>query len=285
MTECFWPLGFDGASHPAWEAFHWVERGYGLVALRTSHNRYLTATEDGTILAHHKRLEGSGIFFAVWHSDTAFSLRTVYGSFVRVQADGSLRADSASGPAEQGIFRRVARNDGTYKLLTSLGRPLVAQRQCQPVCTTEQASYHPLDMPGRPASYGGDASTCQARCAASPGCTHFTYVASERSCHLAAPGASLQEGVAGAAAGPARCDAMMVMRRYFEPEAARPFLKQPRSWALIAFLMVASLTALTATGAAARWAAARGPGDNARSISFAELLSPTAGAESEESLE
>jgi len=70
-------------------------------------------------------------------------------------------------------------------------------------CFQENMGYKPLDMPGQQRSHEDNAAACQARCARTPGCAHFTFWG-DGGCHLqnSAANAEKQNGLT---AGPPQC--------------------------------------------------------------------------------
>jgi len=85
-------------------------------------------------------------------------------------------------------------------------------------CYLADTSYHPLDMPGQAPTSGGNAQSCQQKCAGTQGCAHFSLLP-DGSCHLQASYASSVPHPR-ATAGPARC-------AIFRPNAMESSENQP----------------------------------------------------------
>jgi len=91
-------------------------------------------------------------------------------------------------------------------------------------CYMADTSYHPLDMPGQVPTTGGDAQSCQKKCARIEGCAHFSLLP-DGSCHFQASYASSVPHPR-ATAGPAHCAPFrpnaMVASEDQQPPAAAP---------------------------------------------------------------
>lgn len=68
----------------------------------------------------------------------------------------------------------------------------------------ESIDYRPTDMPGKSRTVQPSTFACQALCASTPGCAHFTWYA-DQGCHLKDETAVRIAGSAGALSGPTAC--------------------------------------------------------------------------------
>lgn len=73
------------------------------------------------------------------------------------------------------------------------------------LCSEHGISYLPLDMDGTFPKVVKDVSRCQARCAETRGCAHYSYWTPARHCHIQAAGAARLKGQLLFVAGPPRC--------------------------------------------------------------------------------
>jgi len=72
-------------------------------------------------------------------------------------------------------------------------------------CFSGDVKYEPLDMPWQGPTPARSAEHCQARCARTAGCAHFTWWSDTWNCHLQEYDAE-PEAAAGAVSGPSDCD-------------------------------------------------------------------------------
>jgi len=72
-------------------------------------------------------------------------------------------------------------------------------------CYIRGANYWPLDMPGGGGRTHTDLAECQARCAKTPGCAHFSWW-NDGGCHLQDGNAQLNANQPAATSGPRSCD-------------------------------------------------------------------------------
>ncbi|CAE8614660.1 unnamed protein product [Polarella glacialis] len=80
-------------------------------------------------------------------------------------------------------------------------------------CFFSQAKFEPLDMPGHGRTFARTANECQARCARTPGCAHFTLLPTSQAgragsmsyCHLQEYRAQMVAGPHESVAGPSDC--------------------------------------------------------------------------------
>lgn len=268
---CDWDLGFEEHPTNGWDVFEWVEQGQNKVSLLTFHDKFVGTEPDGTVRADFEQEPSdAGIFNVVWHDNQTLSFRTANRMFITASADGRLFARSTNvGVREK--FTRIFHEDGTVSLAAWTGKRLIAERVCMPTCAQKDSEYLPLDKIAE-VTWGGDAVDCQKKCAENSLCTFFTFIRSDRSCHLTGPDAQLRVGQAGDVAGTATCNPedMMVMRRYSQPPVSHRTTSVQQTWTVLGFVGLIMTPGVIASMAFIRRAF---PCDGSvRSVSRGELL-------------
>lgn len=84
-------------SQSAFDTFEIYEHKDGALSLKSCHDKYVIAKEDGQLLAHSKSFGDIAAKFEVLtHDGETISLRSAYGKYVVAHANGKLFANSAS---------------------------------------------------------------------------------------------------------------------------------------------------------------------------------------------
>lgn len=220
---CSWPLRLTSKPTVSQQEFQWIEQLPGWVALfSVSNSRYVTAEEDGTLSASLKAMPPrGGIFRVLWRANDSLVLRTEFGHYVTTLPDGSVGGTHSMEEAQQLQLHERANGMVFFSTVTATGladrdqQVLVTQgRFCAPGCAKESSARFAEGSLSKDLTVESDASSCQARCRTTQGCTYFTYIMPDHSCHLAGSEASKELVVLGALSGPASCDGLFVVRRY-----------------------------------------------------------------------
>lgn len=237
-----------------WESFklsHHRHLFKDYVALRTFYGRYLVVEPDGFASAASHAVSYWELFHMEEHASGNVTFRSVNGKYLRAEGYGSVHATSeAVGSAE--TFAKVANADGTISLRASNGKYLSALRTCADDppdgCFEKDVAYLPLDMLGTEMTREALPSLCQARCASTDGCSHFSFYPEGGFCHLQAASALHTPLSLGALAGPQHCSVLATVRRDLLP--SRGLLRgvplhSPRLGALafVTFLITVALFA------------------------------------------
>jgi len=181
------------------------------VSLKTPTGRFLAAEPDGFVKADIKTISFWELFTMDTHEDGRVSFRSFHRKYLSVEPYGSLRSLSWTvGDREK--FRVVPMENGNVALRCFDGKYLTTNTACESevaqvlgTCYEKDTAYSPLDMPGESQTLEDEASSCQARCRATTGCTHFTYFVVGRFCHLTNGLALRMLGSLGAISGPSDC--------------------------------------------------------------------------------
>merc|ERR1719414_1000722 len=98
-----------------------------------------------------------------------------------------------------------------------MGKYLRSDRTCADdklrECFEKDRSYSPLDMTSKAMTHEASAAKCQARCADTAGCEHFTWFQFGGNCHLQDKFSQKLPLSLGAVAGPPSCGDMAVLRK------------------------------------------------------------------------
>merc|ERR1712013_345587 len=108
------------------------------VSLRTFHQKFMCAEQNGQIVANRDKASIWETFTSIPQSDGRVALLSYHGKYVCAESDGRFVANrDAVGPGEQ--FRMVSTGDG-YGLQSHHGKYLCAEQNGRLVCNRAQIS-------------------------------------------------------------------------------------------------------------------------------------------------